>query len=55
MAGLADELHVDVMPILLCGGLRLFDDFGISPIQLKRLEVTNLPEGRTHFKFRIEK
>jgi dihydrofolate reductase len=54
-AGVADELHIDVMPILLCGGLRLFEDFGITPIQLERLNVVNLPNGRTHFKFRVEK
>jgi len=42
-AGIADELHLDVMPILLCGGLRLFEDFGIIPIQLERIDVVNLP------------
>jgi dihydrofolate reductase len=54
-AGVADELHVDVMPILLCGGLRLFEDFGITPIQLERLNVVNLSFGRTPFKFRVVK
>ena len=54
-AGVADELHIDVMPILLCSGLRLFEDFGITPIQLERLDVVNLPTGRTHFKFRVVK
>ncbi len=33
-AGLVDELHVDVMPVLLGGGLRLFDDIGGEPILL---------------------
>jgi len=54
-AGVADELHIDVMPILLCGDLRLFEDFGITPIQLESLNVVNLPFGRTHFKFRVVK
>jgi dihydrofolate reductase len=54
-AGVADELHIDLMPILLCGGLRLFEDFGVSPIQLERLDVVKLPSGRTHFKFRVVK
>lgn len=54
-AGVADELHIDVMPISLCGGLRLFEDFGITPIQLERLNVVSLPIGRTHFKFRVVK
>lgn len=54
-AGVADELHLDIMPILLGGGLRLFEDLGITPIQLERIDVVNLPTGRTHFKFRIVK
>lgn len=35
-AGLADELHIDIMPVLLCGGLRLFEALGAEPIQLER-------------------
>lgn len=27
-AGLADEIDIDIMPVLLCGGLRLFDAIG---------------------------
>ncbi len=54
-AGLADELHVDIMPMLLCAGLRLFEDLGMEQIQLERMQVTELPAGRTHLKFRIVK
>lgn len=54
-AGLADELHVDIMPILLGGGLRIFEDIGIRQIQLERLAVIELPAGRTHLEFRILK
>lgn len=54
-AGLADELHIDIMPILLGEGLRLFEDFGLPPIQLTRLGVSTLPSGRTSIKYRIEK
>jgi dihydrofolate reductase len=53
-AGLADELHVDIMPVLLGGGLRFFEENPES-IQLERLEVVELPGGRTHLKFRILK
>jgi dihydrofolate reductase len=52
-AGVADELDIDVMPILLSGGLRLFEDFVITPIQLEGLEVAILPNGRTNCKFRV--
>ena len=44
-----------VMLNLLCGDLRLFEDFGITPIQLESLDVVSLPIGRTHFKFRVVK
>lgn len=54
-AGLADELHIDVMPVLLGGGLRLFEDTGLQSRQLERLKVVELPGGRTHMRFRFIK
>jgi dihydrofolate reductase len=54
-AGLADELHIDIMPVLLGGGLRLFEDTGLKPVQLERLKVMELPGGRTHLRFRFVK
>ena len=54
-AGLADELHVDIMPVLLGGGLRLFEDIDVESIQLERIKVIELPGGRTHLRFRIIK
>jgi len=51
-AGLVDELHIDIMPVLLCGGLRLFDAIGTEQIRLERLKVVELPAGRTHLRFR---
>ena len=54
-AGLADELHVDIMPVLLGGGLRLFEDTGIESVQLERLKVVELPGGRMHLRFRFIK
>ena len=54
-AGLADELEIDIMPVLLCGGLRLFEGVGAEPIQLERLAVMELPGGRTHLRFRVVK
>ena len=54
-AGLADELHIDIMPVLLGGGLRLFEDIDVESIQLERIKVMELPGGRTHLRFRIIK
>lgn len=54
-AGLADELHVDIMPVLFGDGLRLFQGLNMEQIQLERIQVMELPAGRTHLKFRILK
>jgi dihydrofolate reductase len=52
-AGLADELHVDIMPVFLGGGLRPFEGIGEGQVQLERIKVMELPRGRTHLRFRI--
>lgn len=54
-AGLADELHIDIMPVLLCGGLRLFEHIGTEQIQLERMKVMESSAGRTHLRFRVLK
>ncbi len=54
-AGLADELHVDIMPILLGGGSRLFEHISENQIRLERIKVMELPDGRTHLRFRFVK
>jgi dihydrofolate reductase len=54
-AGLADELHIDIMPVFLGAGLRPFEDIGERQIQLERLKVVELPDGRTHLRFRVVK
>jgi dihydrofolate reductase len=54
-AGLADELHVDIMPVLLGNGLRAFEGLDAQQTQLERLAVMELPGGRTHLKFRVTK
>jgi dihydrofolate reductase len=54
-AGLADELHVDIMPVLLGGGLRFFEGSGMEALRLERLKTMELPAGRTHLRFRVIK
>lgn len=51
--GLADELHVDIMPMFLGGGLRLFERMDVRQIQLERMMVMEPPGGRTHLRFRF--
>ena len=51
-AGLVDELDIDVMPILLGEGLRLFDGLGSEPIELERLGVFESGQ-RTTIRFRV--
>jgi dihydrofolate reductase len=54
-AGLVDELHIDIMPVFLGGGLRPFEDIDPEQIQLERMKVMELPNGRTHLSFRVVK
>lgn len=49
-AGLVDELWVDVMPVLLGAGLRLFD--GTGPLALEKLGVDEVGV-RTSLRFRV--
>jgi dihydrofolate reductase len=51
-AGLADELRIDVVPILLGGGIRLFADLGPQQIKLERTSVVESPLV-THLRFRV--
>jgi len=52
-AGLADELHVDVMPVFLGAGLRAFEEIDERQIKLERIKAMELPGGRTHLRFRV--
>jgi hypothetical protein len=52
---MADELDIDVMPVLLGCGLRLFEDMGLAPLQLERLSVIGLPGGRINIRYRVVK
>jgi dihydrofolate reductase len=53
-SGLLDVIHVDLVPVLLGDGVRLFEHLGNMPIELER---TNVVEGAgvTHLTFRVVK
>ena len=53
-AGLLDEIHLDLVPVLLGDGVRLFDHLGTEAIEL---ESTRIIEGAgvTHLTFRVVK
>jgi dihydrofolate reductase len=51
-AGLVDELKVHLAPLLLGGGVRLFD--GLNRIQLERTRTIETPAA-THLRFRVVK
>jgi dihydrofolate reductase len=53
-AGLLDQIHVDLVPVLLGDGVRLFDHLGTEPIEL---ESTRMLEGAgvTPLTFRVVK
>jgi dihydrofolate reductase len=51
-AGLLDEIHLHLVPILLGEGIRLFENIGTEHIELEKISVSDDP-GVTHFKFRV--
>jgi dihydrofolate reductase len=53
-AGLLDEIHVDLVPVLLGDGVRLFEYLGQGPIELESTRVIE-GAGVTHLTFRVVK
>jgi dihydrofolate reductase len=53
-AGLLDAIHLDLVPVLLGGGVRLFDQLGDLPVALETTRVIHAP-GVTHMDFRVVK
>lgn len=53
-AGLLDEIQIHVVPLLLGGGIRLFDGSGAEQIELEKTRVIDSP-GVTHLRFRVVK
>jgi dihydrofolate reductase len=53
-AGLADELRVDVMPVLLGSGLRLFGRPGLGSVELEKINVQEIG-ARTALRYRVHR
>lgn len=54
-AGLLDEIQVHVVPVLLGGGVRLFDLLGAGSVELVRDRVVAGASGVTHLRYRVAK
>jgi dihydrofolate reductase len=50
--GLVDELHVDIMPVLLGVGRRLFDSASLDRVTLEKIDVRELGQ-RTMLRLRV--
>ena len=54
-AGVVDELELDLMPVILGGGLRLFEHLeDMEPTELEKVKVAE-SSGRTQLRFRVVK
>ena len=51
-AGLLDEIHVAVAPLLLGAGVHLYDGLGPEPIDLEIVRVVDTPDV-THLRYRV--
>jgi dihydrofolate reductase len=53
-AGLLDEIHLHVVPVLLRDGARLFDNLGSERVELERTRIVDSPAA-THLSYRVVK
>jgi dihydrofolate reductase len=53
-AGLLDEMHIHLVPLVLGGGVRLFEGLDPGEIELRRTSAIETP-GATHFRFDVLK
>jgi dihydrofolate reductase len=49
-AGLLDEMLISIVPVILRGGARLFDNLGDPPPQLRQVQAVEAP-GVTHIRY----
>jgi dihydrofolate reductase len=52
-AGLLDELHIHLVPVLLGAGRRLFEHLGVEQRELERVRVLEGEGGVTHLRYRV--
>jgi dihydrofolate reductase len=53
-AGLVDEILISIAPILIGGGVRMFENFGEQEIELDLVETIGGPKA-SHLRYRIQK
>jgi dihydrofolate reductase len=53
-AGLLDEIQIDLVPLLLGAGIRLFEQLGVGPLELERIGTIE-GIGVIHLRFRVIK
>jgi dihydrofolate reductase len=53
-AGLLDEIHVDLVPVLLGGGTRLVGDLSRTPVRLRTPRVRE-SAGVTHIQYTVDR
>jgi dihydrofolate reductase len=52
-AGLCDELWIDIMPVLLGKGLKLFENIDTDKLKLERIKVEEPTTARTSIMFKV--
>ncbi len=52
--GLLDEININLVPVLLGSGRRLFDNLGDAPFDLQQVRVVETPSV-THLRYRVVK
>jgi dihydrofolate reductase len=50
--GLLDEININLVPVLLGAGRRLFDHLGTAPVELEQVRVVETPHV-THLRYRV--
>jgi len=53
-AGLIDEIHLHIVPILICEGIRLFEHLDDKQIKLEKVSMIDIPDV-THLQYRVVK